>query len=123
MTKRGIGSLRRRRTYNAEQTQGARGDIMQAAYLEATGGPEVIRVGSLPTPAPKAGEVLIRVAAAALNPIDVYIRAGTVKMPLPMPFITGSDVAGTIEAVGAGVEHVKPGQRVWGSSQGLLGRQ
>jgi NADPH:quinone reductase len=85
---------------------------MHAAYLEATGGPEVIRYGELPTPAPKAGEVLIRVAAAALNPIDVYIRAGTIKMSLPMPFITGTDVAGTVAAVGSGVTRFKPGDRV-----------
>ncbi len=96
---------------------------MQAAYLEATGGPEVIRVGALPTPTPRAGEVLVRVTAAALNPIDVYVRAGTVKMPLPIPFITGTDVAGTVEAVGPGVERHKPGDRVWASNQGLLGRQ
>ena len=96
---------------------------MKAAYLEAPGGPEVIRVGELPTPAPGTGQVLVRVAAAALNPIDTYIRAGTVKMPLPVPFVTGTDVAGTVEAVGPGVTRFKKGDRVWGSNQGLLGRQ
>jgi NADPH2:quinone reductase len=96
---------------------------MQAAYLEAPGGPEVISVGPLPDPVPNAGEILVRVAAAALNPIDVYIRAGTVKMPLPQPFITGTDAAGKVEAVGTGVTRFKAGDRVWGSNQGLLGRQ
>jgi NADPH2:quinone reductase len=96
---------------------------MKASYLETTGNPEVLRYGDLPTPTPKAGEVLIRVAAAALNPIDTYIRAGVVKMQLPMPFITGSDVAGTIEAVGPDVKRFKAGDRIWGSNQGLLGRQ
>jgi NADPH2:quinone reductase len=96
---------------------------MKAAYLETPGAPEVIRVGDLPTPSPKKGEVLVRVAAAALNPIDTYIRAGNVKMPLPQPFITGTDLAGTVEAVGEGVRSIKPGDRVWGSNQGLLGRQ
>ena len=96
---------------------------MKAAYLEATGAPEALRYGDLPTPTPKAGEILIRVAAAALNPIDTYIRAGVVKMQLPMPFITGSDVAGTVEAVGPGVKRYKTGDHVWGSNQGLLGRQ
>jgi NADPH:quinone reductase len=96
---------------------------MKAAYLETTGAPDVIRYGDLPTPTPKAGEILIRVATAALNPIDTYVRAGNVKMQLPLPFITGSDVAGTVEAVGPGVKRFKAGDRVWGSNQGLLGRQ
>jgi NADPH:quinone reductase len=96
---------------------------MKAAYLETTGGPEVIRVGDLPQPMPKAGEILIKVAAAALNPIDTYIRAGAVAMPLPKPFITGTDVAGTVTAVGPNVKRFKAGDRVWGSNQGLFGRQ
>ncbi|MSQ93673.1 MAG: NADPH:quinone reductase [Gemmataceae bacterium] len=96
---------------------------MKAAYLDAVGAPDVLRYGDLPTPDPKAGEIRIRVAAAALNPIDTYIRAGIVKMQLPLPFVTGSDVAGTVEAVGLGVKRFKVGDRVWGSNQGLLGRQ
>lgn len=96
---------------------------MKAAFLEQTGAPDVLRLGELPTPNPKAGELLVRVAAAALNPIDVYIRAGTVKMPLPLPYVTGTDVAGTVEKVGAGVQRFKVGERVWASNQGLLGRQ
>ena len=96
---------------------------MKAAFLETTGAPDVLRYGDLPTPAAKAGEILIRVTAAALNPIDTYIRAGIVNMPLPKPFVSGSDVAGTVEAVGPGVKRFKAGDRVWGSNQGLLGRQ
>jgi NADPH2:quinone reductase len=96
---------------------------MKASFLDAPGAPDVLRYGDLPTPTPKAGEILIRVATAALNPIDTYIRAGVVNMPLPKPFITGSDVAGTVEAVGPGVQRFKVGDRVWGSNQGLLGRQ
>ncbi len=96
---------------------------MHAAYLEETGGPDVLRYGKVTKPVPKAHEILVRVAAAALNPIDVYIRAGTVKMPLPKPFVTGTDVAGTVEAVGPGVTRFKKGDRVWASNQGLLGRQ
>jgi NADPH2:quinone reductase len=96
---------------------------MKAAFLESTGAPDVLRYGDLPTPNPKAGELLIRVGAAALNPIDTYIRAGVVKMQLPLPFITGSDVAGTVEAVGPNTKRFKIGDRVWGSNQGLLGRQ
>src|SRR5215472_8056902 len=96
---------------------------MKAAYIETTGSPNVIRHGELPTPAPGEGEALVRVKAAALNPIDLYIRAGTVAMPLPKPFIPGCDLAGTVEALGPGVRRFKPGDRVWGSNQGLLGRQ
>src|SRR5262245_16202880 len=96
---------------------------MKAAFLEEPGPPEVLRVGEFPTPNPKDDEVLIRTAVAALNPIDTYIRSGMVKMPLPKPFITGSDVAGTVTAVGPSAKRWKVGDRVWGSNQGLLGRQ
>lgn len=96
---------------------------MKAAFLNNTGAADVLQYGDLPTPAPQAGEILIRVTAAALNPIDAYIRAGIVAMKLPLPFITGSDAAGTIAAVGAGVKRFKVGERVWASNQGLLGRQ
>jgi NADPH:quinone reductase len=96
---------------------------MKAAYIETIGGPDVIRYGDLPKPTPKDNEVLVRVGASALNPIDLYIRAGTVPMPLPRPFIPGCDVAGTVEAVGPAVKNFAPGDRVWGSNQGLLGRQ
>lgn len=96
---------------------------MKAALIDRTGDPEVIQFGEVPTPVPQAGELLVRVRAAAVNPIDTYIRAGVVAMPLPKPFIPGCDFAGTVEAVGPGVTRFRPGDRVWGSNQGLLGRQ
>lgn len=96
---------------------------MKAAYLNATGAPEVLQYGDVPTPTPQAGEILVRVKAAALNPIDTYIRAGVVAAKLPMPFITGSDLAGVVESLGPGVKRFKAGERVWASNQGLLGRQ
>jgi NADPH2:quinone reductase len=96
---------------------------MKAAFYETTGGPEVIRYGDLPRPTPKEDEALVRVGAAALNPIDTYIRSGAVAMPLPKPFIPGCDLAGTVEAVGPAVKRFRRGDRVWGSNQGLLGRQ
>jgi NADPH2:quinone reductase len=65
----------------------------------------------------------VRVGAVAVNPIDLYIRSGQVPAELPKPFILGCDLAGTVDAVGPGVRRVKPGDRVWGSNQGLLGRQ
>jgi NADPH2:quinone reductase len=96
---------------------------MKAAYFESPGPPETLKFGDLPTPEPRAGEVLVRVKAASLNPIDVYIRAGTIPMQVPKPLITGTDLAGVVERVGSGVTGFKPGAHVWGSNQGLLGRQ
>jgi NADPH2:quinone reductase len=96
---------------------------MKAAYLEATGGPDVIKYGDLPTPEPKAGEARVKVGAVALNPIDTYIRSGMVAMQLPKPFIPGCDLAGTVDAIGSGVTRFKVGDRVWASNMGRLGRQ
>jgi len=96
---------------------------MKAACFDKTGGPEVIQYGDLPNPVPQPGEVLIKVAAAGLNPIDLYLRSGMIPMPSPKPYIPGCDLAGTVEAVGPNAQRFKVGDRVWGSNQGLLGRQ
>lgn len=96
---------------------------MKAVYLEETGSPDVLKYGDLPTPEPKQGEVRVAVSAVSVNPIDTYIRAGIVAMTLPKPFIPGCDLAGTVEKVGPGCKRFKVGERVWGSNQGLLGRQ
>jgi NADPH:quinone reductase len=96
---------------------------MKAVYYETTGGTEVLRYGERDRPTPGPKEALIRVGAASLNPIDTYILSGAVSMPLPRPYIPGCDLAGTVDAVGPGVERVKVGDRVWGTNQGLLGRQ
>jgi NADPH:quinone reductase len=96
---------------------------MRAAFIAETGPPEVIEVGELARPVPGPGQVLLRVHAAALNPIDLYIRSGLVAMPLSFPYIIGCDVAGTVDEVGAGCTRFQKGDRVWGSNQGLLGRQ
>lgn len=96
---------------------------MQAAYIEQTGPPECIQIGQLPAPEPSSAQVLVRVRAAAVNPIDTYVRSGTIAAELPKPYIVGCDFAGTVEAVTPQVEGLQVGQRVWGSNQGLLGRQ
>lgn len=96
---------------------------MRAAFFDTTGTPDVIRVADLPTPEPQAGQVRVRVAVASLNPIDTYIRSGAAPMPKPVPMVTGSDLAGVVDAVGPGVTRFKAGDRVWGSNQGMLGRQ
>ncbi len=96
---------------------------MKAAYIHETGSPEVIHVGDLPEPTLKPDQVLVRVEAVSVNPIDTYIRSGAVAMPLPDPFIIGCDLAGVVQRVGADVTGFVPGMRVWASNQGLLGRQ
>jgi NADPH2:quinone reductase len=96
---------------------------MKAAYINQPGPPENIIVGEFPTPEPTGRQVLVRVAAAALNPVDTYIRSGTIKMDIPLPFVVGCDLAGVVEKIGPQAKRFKRGDRVWGSNQGLLGRQ
>ena len=96
---------------------------MKAAYIQQTGPADSIIYGDLPTPEPKSNEVRVKVRAVAVNPVDTYIRAGAIAMPLTFPFVVGCDVAGIIDAVGPHATRFKPGDRVWGSNQGLLGRQ
>jgi NADPH2:quinone reductase len=96
---------------------------MKAAFIHQTGGPEVIQVGELAAPVAGHGQLLIRVHAAAVNPIDTYVRSGAVAFELPRPFIVGCDAAGVVEAIGPGAHRFRPGDRVWCTNQGLLGRQ
>ena len=96
---------------------------MKAAFIEQTGGCEEIQFGELPDPSPASNEVLVRISAASVNPIDTYIRGGMVDMQLPLPFIVGSDFSGTVEDVGENVAQWKIGDRVWGANQGGHGRQ
>lgn len=99
------------------------GSAVNAAFIDQPGPPDAIRVGDLPTPTPGPGEVRVRVRVTSVNPIDTYVRSGMVAMPLPKPFIPGCDLAGEVEAVGPGVNRLRVGDRVWGSNQGILGRQ
>ena len=85
---------------------------MQAIDPEAHGGPEVLRLVERPVPHPQAGEVLIRVAAAGVNRPDVLQRKGGYPPPPGAPSILGLEVAGTIVAVGEGVEDTMLGQPV-----------
>jgi NADPH2:quinone reductase len=96
---------------------------MKAAYINQTGPPENIVYGELPDPRPGPTQCLVKVGAVSVNPVDTYIRSGLVQMPLPFPFIVGCDVAGTVVEVGAEVTAFRAGDRVWGTNQGLLGRQ
>jgi NADPH2:quinone reductase len=96
---------------------------MHAAYFQQTGAPDVIQFGNLPDPVPAAGEVLVMVEAAAINPIDTYIRGGVISQPLKFPYVPGCDVAGVVIARGKWAARFREGDRVWGSNQGLFGRQ
>jgi len=83
---------------------------VKAVRFHTTGGPEVLRIEEVPTPAPGPGEVLIRVEAAGVNFIDLYQRAGAYTVATP--FVPGQEAAGTIAALGAGVTGFKAGDRV-----------
>ena len=83
---------------------------MKAVRVRATGGPEALQLEEIPTPSPRPGEVLIRVDAAGVNFIDIYLRSGAYKMT--MPFTPGQEAAGTVAAVGAGVTGFAVGDRV-----------
>ena len=96
---------------------------MKAACVETQGPPENLHIADFPQPVPGPGQVLVRVSCSALNPIDIYLRAGSIPMPVPKPFIPGCDFAGVVESLGEGVDQFRLGERVWGSNQGLLGRQ
>jgi len=86
---------------------------MKAILVRQFGGPEVLKVEEVPTPKPGAGQVLVRVHAAGVNPYDTYMRSGTYAIKPPLPYTPGSDAAGTVEAVGSGISKVKPGDRVY----------
>ena len=96
---------------------------MKAAFIKSTGPPDAIQIGDLPMPVVNEHQVLVRVEAVAVNPIDTYIRSGAVAMSLPNPFIIGCDLAGVVEHCGDGISDLSIGTRVWASNQGLLGRQ
>lgn len=86
---------------------------MKAILVREFGGPEVLKLEEVPTPKPAAGEVLVRIHAAGVNPYDTYMRAGTYARKPSLPYTPGSDGAGVVQAVGEEVKEVKPGDRVY----------
>lgn len=86
---------------------------MKAIRVNEFGGPEVLKLEEVADPKPTAGQVLVRVAAAGVNPVDAYIRTGTHAHKPNLPYTPGMDAAGTIEALGEGVSRVKVGDRVY----------
>ncbi|MCU1257385.1 MAG: Alcohol dehydrogenase zinc-binding domain protein [Bryobacterales bacterium] len=88
---------------------------MRAVRIHSFGGPEVLRIDEAERPEPKAGELLVRVAAAAVNPVDWMVRAGLMQWLLnnTLPLTLGCDVAGSVEQLGPGVEGFREGDSVY----------
>lgn len=86
---------------------------MKAIVVHEFGGPEVLKFEDVPTPRPAAGQVLVRIRAAGVNPYDTNMRSGTYAIKPPLPYTPGSDGAGDIETVGEGVTKMKPGDRLY----------
>ncbi|VFR53031.1 Bifunctional protein: zinc-containing alcohol dehydrogenase; quinone oxidoreductase (NADPH:quinone reductase); Similar to arginate lyase [plant metagenome] len=85
--------------------------------LTAFGGPESFELRDVPKPVPQAGQVLVRVHATSINPLDYQVRRGDYPDLVPLPAITGHDVSGVVEAVGLGVTAFAPGDEVWYTPQ------
>jgi NADPH2:quinone reductase len=88
---------------------------MKAIRVHAYGEPEVMRLEDVPEPVPGPGEVLVRVYAVGVNPVETYIRAGIYPQGPPLPYTPGTDAAGIVEALGPGVTRVELGDRVYTS--------
>lgn len=90
---------------------------MKALVLTAFGGPDAFELRDLAKPVPQAGQVLVRVQATAINPLDYQVRRGDYPDLVPLPAITGHDVSGIVEAVGPGVTAFAVGDEVWYTPQ------
>ncbi len=98
---------------------------MKAIRVHEFGGPEVMKLEDVPDPQPGAGQVVIRVHAAGVNPVEAYVRTGTYAQKPTLPYTPGSDAGGTVMAVGPGVKLVKAGDRVYttGPNSGTYAEQ
>ncbi len=83
---------------------------MKAIQIQKYGGPEALLLVDIPAPAPKPNEVIVKVAAAGINFIDVYFREG--RYPSTLPFVSGQEASGTVSEIGSEVKSFKPGDRV-----------
>lgn len=93
---------------------------MRAMLLRATGGPENFEMADVAMPAPRPGEALVRIHAAALNPVDMRILGGLPIGPA-LPAVLGADLAGVVVATGEGVGHLQAGDEVYGCAGGVRG--
>ncbi|QEG01776.1 Zinc-type alcohol dehydrogenase-like protein [Stieleria maiorica] len=90
---------------------------MKAIILKSFGGPESFELCDVPKPVPHAKQVLVRVHATSINPLDYQVRRGDYHDLVQLPAITGHDVSGVVEEVGAGVTTFSPGDEVWYTPQ------
>ncbi|HBP27974.1 MAG: zinc-dependent alcohol dehydrogenase family protein [Advenella sp.] len=90
---------------------------MKAITLNTFGGPDAFELSEVPKPVPGAGQVLVRVHATSINPLDYQVRRGDYPDLVPLPAITGHDVSGVVEEIGAGVTAFAPGDEVWYTPQ------
>ena len=86
---------------------------MKAIRVHEFGGPEVLHLEDVPKPETGPGQVLVRIHASGVNPLDTYIRSGLYAAKPPLPYTPGRDAAGLVEIVGAGVKTFQPGDRVY----------
>jgi NADPH:quinone reductase len=86
---------------------------MKAIRVGEFGGPEVLKLEQVPDLKPGAGQLVVRVRAVGVNPVDTYIRAGMYPRKPQLPYTPGTDAAGTVESVGAGVTTFRPDDRVY----------
>jgi NADPH2:quinone reductase len=96
---------------------------MKAIVVREFGPAEVMKLEEVPNPSPGPGQVLVRVKAVGVNPVEVYIRTGTYARKPNLPYTPGTDVGGVVEAVGPDVKHAKKGDRVYthGTASGYGG--
>lgn len=90
---------------------------MKAMTLTTFGGIDAFELRDVPKPVPSTGQVLVRVHATSINPLDYQIRRGDYKDYVPLPAITGHDISGVVEEVGPGVTSFVPGDEVWYTPQ------
>lgn len=93
---------------------------MKAARISAFGPPSVIAIENVPRPEPGSGQLLVRVKAAGVGPWDALVREGKSALHQPLPLILGSELAGTVEAIGPEVSGFKLGDEVYGTTNELF---
>ena len=86
---------------------------MRAIVVREFGGPDVMKIEDVPPPSAGPGQIVIRVRAIGVNPVDTYIRSGLYARKPPLPYTPHADIAGTVESIGSGVTKVKSGDRVY----------
>src|SRR5690242_20487006 len=98
---------------------------MKAIRIHEFGGPEVMKLEEVEDPVAGASQVVVRINAVGVNPVDTYIRSGAYAAKPPLPYTPGSDAAGVVESVGEGVTRVRPGHSVYvaGTISGAYAQQ